>query len=65
MPAVGVLMVAVGALPLTVKVALLLVAEPKALVTTARKVAPLSPLAAVKVWVEPVAPEILAPFLCH
>jgi hypothetical protein len=64
-PAAGVLMVAVGAPPPTVRVALLLVAEPEALVTTARNMAPLSPLAAVKLCVALVAPEMLAPFLCH
>ena len=53
------------ALPLTVSVALLLVAVPKVFVTTERKMAPLSPLAAVKLSVELVAPEMFAPFLCH
>ena len=64
-PAAGVVIVAVGAPPLTVSVALLLVAVPKALVTTARKVAPLSPAAAVNVNVGLVAPAMLVVPRCH
>ncbi len=55
-----------GGVLVTVKVALLLVAGPAALVTMQRKVAPLSDVdVAGVVYEEPVAPEMFEPFFCH
>jgi len=50
----------------TVSDAALLVAEPALLLTTTSKVAPLSEVVvAGVVWLEEVAPAMLAPFFCH
>src|ERR1051325_1372276 len=63
----GAVMVTVGGMfAVTVNVAALLVAEPTALVTTARKVAPLSVVATdAMVKLAAVAPAMLAPLRCH
>src|SRR5688572_5774683 len=59
-------MVPVGAALLsTVNVAELLMAEPAALLTTARYNAPLSAAVAVKVYVGDVALAMFTPFRCH
>ena len=51
---------------MTVRVAALLVAVPKALVTTARNIAPLSDVATdAMVKLADVAPAMLAPLRCH
>src|SRR3978361_335420 len=58
--------VSTGALAVTVSVPSLLVALPKALLTTARKVAALAPsTGAGSVYVVAVAPAIATPLRCH